>query len=250
MSRTAEHDDAPAPTDLNSPRTLTVYRVVWGLVAAAAAFGLIVQTVLIFVGGTDANSGDSTAAQPLWLRLVNLFSYFTIQSNIVVLVAAALCAALVWRRSVAWEALRLDALLGITITGLVYELVLAGGSITGWASAANIALHYVVPWATVAAWLVLGPRPTLSWAALGWTFLWPVLWLAYTFVRGALTGWYPYPFLDVPTIGLARALVNAVVIVGFAFLLALGALWIDRHVRSVVKVPQEVPEKTPTTTTA
>ena len=56
--------------------------------------------------------------------MIQTLSYFTIQSNILVLVAAATVVVDPARDGRFWRILRLDALLGITITGLVFDLVL------------------------------------------------------------------------------------------------------------------------------
>lgn len=69
--------------------------------------------------------------------------------------------------------------------------------------------------------------------------LFPVLWLAYTLVRGALvedrTGrnFYPYPFLDVVEHGYARVVLNIVLVAVLFFVLALGALAADKRLRAV-----------------
>ena len=76
--------------------------------------------------------------------LVNLFSYFTIQSNILVLVAAI--ALRPDRRGAGWAVLRLAGLVGITVTGVVYATVLAGiadfSGIEWWY---DKTFHYAVP---------------------------------------------------------------------------------------------------------
>ncbi|MEU0468248.1 hypothetical protein ABZ215_29960 [Amycolatopsis sp. NPDC006131] len=89
-----------------------------GLVALVVIASLAVQLALIFTGGADANSGQAEALN-LGVRLWRLFSYFTIESNLLVLAAALV---LVWRTTFdgpVWRVVRLDALLGILITGLV-----------------------------------------------------------------------------------------------------------------------------------
>ena len=53
----------------------------------------------------------------------------------------------------------------------------------------------------VGAWLLVGPRPRAGWS-VAWTALaWPILWLVVILAQGAVTGWYPYPFLDVDAKG-------------------------------------------------
>ena len=73
-----------------------------------------------------------------------------------------------------------NALLGIIITGLVYETVLARlVDPQGWALVATIGFHYIAPWATLIGWLIFGPRPRIAWRTTLLAFIWPVLWLVY-----------------------------------------------------------------------
>lgn len=198
-----------------------------GAIAAVILASLVIQLVLIFTGGADANSGDSGTAVGVWTRLWRLFSFFTIQSNLIVLAVAV---GLVLRRArdgSLWRVVRLDSLLGIVITGLVFAIVLAPQvHLTGAALAATIGFHYISPWTTLAAWLFLGPRPRLTWQAVGYAFAWPVAWLVYIFTQGAFTNWYPYPFLDATDLGLPTALRNAtfVLILGLALAATLKTL--------------------------
>jgi len=54
--------------------------------------------------------------------------------------------------------------------------------------------------------------------------LYPFCYLLYSIMRGAITNYYPYPFIDVNKIGYAKTFTNA----GFVFIgfLLLGALFI------------------------
>jgi len=97
-------------------RRLAAARGVHAGVAAVIAISLIVQLVLLFEGGTDADSGHSEAAVAVGTRLVRFFSYFTIESNLVVLAVSVTLAARPERDGRAWRVARLDALLGIVIS--------------------------------------------------------------------------------------------------------------------------------------
>ncbi|MEU0468249.1 Pr6Pr family membrane protein [Amycolatopsis sp. NPDC006131] len=91
--------------------------------------------------------------------------------------------------------------------------------LTGAALAVTIGFHYISPWATIAASLLFGPRPRISWSTVAGAFVWPLAWLVYIFTQGAFTDWYPYPFLDVTKLGLGAAIRNAgrVVVLALAF---------------------------------
>ena len=45
--------------------------------------------------------------------------------------------------------------------------------------------------------------------------------IAYAMARGAITGFYPYPFIDVPALGIARVIVNALAILAGFFAIAI-----------------------------
>ncbi len=134
----------------------------------------------------------------------NFFSFFTIQSNILAAAMLALTAIVRRReRTRLFDAARGGVTLYIAITGVVFALLLSGlqedlQTTVPWA---DFVLHKLTPIVLVADWLLDPPRHRLSpWAAAAWLG-YPAAWLAYTLVRGADTGWYPYPFVDVDKLG-------------------------------------------------
>lgn len=210
-----------------SPQQATRIRGSHAILAAVIAISLIIQLILVFQGGTDSNTGNTydTVAEALW----RLFSFFTIASNVVVLVVSIQLVRRPDRDSVAWQALRASSLLSMVITGLVFAIVLAPKlHLVGWAFVATVGFHYIAPWLTLLLWLLFGPRPRFSDKALALAFIWPVLWLVYTFVVGALTDWYPYPFMNVTQIGYGSALLNSFLVLVLAVVLAFLLRWADR----------------------
>ncbi|KQY21373.1 hypothetical protein ASD16_18940 [Cellulomonas sp. Root485] len=192
-------------------------RTLHAIVLVAAVVGLSLELV------------RALTSDDLGTRLVRLFSYFTIQSNVLAAIAAGM---LLWRpdrRGRVFAVLRLDALLCIAVTGIVYHAVLAGlQELTPSGALANLMLHTVVPVGTVVAWLVVGPRPRLSPAVVGWSLVYPLGWIAYTFLRGAVVDWYPYPFLDVSEIGLQSAMVRTGVVAVIFLALAFAVLGLEK----------------------
>lgn len=157
-----------------------------------------------------------------WERFV---SYFTIQSNVAALLASL---AVVRGRPLdtPWgRALRLAALVGMTVTCIVYIVVLSGDSTsTGLDQVTNLMLHYIGPPLFVLTWVIFGPWLSLSVADIPRALVWPALWIVYTLIHGAITDWYPYPFIDVVTKGYGKVIVNIAAITVFA--LILNALYI------------------------
>lgn len=191
---------------------------------------LLIQLWLVFTGGPDPNTGDTVASVGIGTRLVQTISFFTIQSNLLVLAMAIGLVLDPARDGRLWRVLRLDALLGITITGLVFDTILIHYvHPSGWQLVATIGLHYVAPWLTLLGWVLFGPRPRIDPVTVAWSLLWPAAWIAYTFLRGALVDWYPYPFLDVQVIGLGAALRNTAVVLVVAAVLLAGFAFVDRR---------------------
>jgi hypothetical protein len=194
-----------------------------GALAVVVLAAFVTQIVLLVVD--EASTTDPDAS--MLTRFIRFFSYFTIQSNLFVVVTAISLALVPRRDGPLWRVARLDALLGIVITGIVFELVLAKDiHLSGAAWWANVGFHYFSPWAVLVGWLLFGPRPRIDWRTFGFAFVWPVLWIVYTFVHGAISDWYPYPFLDVNLHGYGTAIRNTflVVVMGLVIGLVLKAL--------------------------
>nr|WP_246286816.1 Pr6Pr family membrane protein [Schumannella luteola] len=166
-----------------------------------------------------------------------MFSFFTILSNVLVLVAAIGAALGRDTRPGAgrgWRLLHLDALLSIVVTGSVFGFVLAPGlQLRDEAVVATALFHNVSPVLFALAWLVFGPRRWWSIRIAALAFIWPAVWLAFTFTRGAITDWYPYPFLDVNQVGAGTAALGALAVVAFAVVLTAVILVIDRFAPSL-----------------
>ncbi|GAA0386136.1 Pr6Pr family membrane protein [Streptomyces luteireticuli] len=193
------------------------------LVALAALTGVVLDTI---------DSDD----------LGRLFSYFTVQSNLLLAVASAWSAHRAWTgRPALSPRITGAALLYISITGLVFHFVLSNDSSgfsmtsdrTPLESVANQLLHTVTPLAAAFDWLVLtAPGGFLLRHAWQW-LAYPLFYLPFALIRGAFLdpgtdGRYPYPFLDVDLHGYAGIATNAVVF-GLAFYaLALTLTLADR----------------------
>ena len=198
------------------------------VVGILAALGM--QIALLLAGGPDVNAVTGGAATDLPTRFVNLFSYFTIQSNLLVLASALPLVFAPQHDGALWRVLRLDALIGIAVTGIVFATVLATlVDPSGAAAWTNAGFHYFAPVWALAGWLLFGPRPRITWRVVALAFAWPSAWIFYTLVRGAAIDWYPYPFLDAGTLGYARVSVNVAVILAGSLVLSAVLLAIDRR---------------------
>jgi hypothetical protein len=219
------HAAGPVGRDVAPPgrRSGTgVARSLHALVALVALTGVAMELVIALTGG--AGTAPSHAE-----RVVRLFSYFTIQSNLLVGVVSLLLALDPRRDGRVFRVARLDALLCIAVTGIVYTTVLRGlQDLSAAGQVSNLLLHLLSPLLAVAAWGLVGPRPGVTSETVWWSVAYPLAWIAYTFVRGAVVGWYPYPFLDVGRLGYGPALVNTAVVAA----VFLGLAWLVKVVDS------------------
>lgn len=207
-----------APGSLADPRrrhALTL-RAFYLPLAALVTFALVAQ-LFVTLARHDLTTGT---------RLVRLVSFFTVQSNILVAATSWGLVLRPQRGGLLWRVLRIDAIAGIAVTGIVYSIALSGlQTLHGWAQFCDVVFHYVSPFATVVGWLLLGPRGRVDRQAVLLGLVWPVLWFGYTLVHGAISDWYPYHFIDVGQHGYPHALLNAL-IVTLLLGLVLGLIWL------------------------
>lgn len=205
----------------------------------ASVVGVLIQ-LLVVIAGTSTVSDDPPAE--LGVRLWHFVSYFTILSNLLVIASVLPLITDPRHDGRRWRVLRLAALVMITVTGLVHWFLLRPlSTLTGLEAVGDVLVHVAVPVLTVVGWLVFGPRPRIEGRTVAWSLVWPIGWLVHTLLIGALTGWYPYPFLDVAARG-----VGPVAITGGAIALLLtglsSACWrLDRVLR-----PRPAPDGRPT----
>jgi hypothetical protein len=188
-----------------------------------ARAGSIVATVAAIVAqvavGVSAGVFDPT----------RFFAYFTIQSNLIGVAALVAAVLAKGRRSQRVELLRGAAAAYLTVTFLVVIALLSNvdvGLQLGWV---DFVLHKLFPVVVVADWLLDPPHHRLtSRDALVW-LAYPVVWTVATLIRGAVDGWYPYPFLDPAHGGYGQvAITVAAITLGF-FVIAAAYVWLGNR---------------------
>jgi len=194
-------------------------------IAGLAWFALGLQLLLTFENPANLPGG-------LAERLNNLVSYFTIWTNF--LVAASLTVVLVAPDGRLARRLRTSEFLtgvavAIAFVSLAYELLLRGlWKQSGWYWVADTLFHDVVPAGFLLLWLRfvpkggLGPRHLTAW------LLYPTVYFVYVLLRGLVVGRYPYPFMDVTSLGYAHTVINALGLLLMVALLGGVFLGIDR----------------------
>jgi hypothetical protein len=188
------------------------------LVAAVAMFALALQYVLL-VRMTLGTIGP-------FLATVRFFSYFTILSNLLVLLVTATFAFVPGSGLGRWFAralVRGAVALYIGVTFAIYARILSAlwepQGAQWWADSS---LHYAVPVLYLSWWLLAVPHGALRWSDLLRWLLFSFAYMCWVFLRGAWVHEYPYPFLDLGVVALPDVLRNCAGVL--AAFLALGAV--------------------------
>lgn len=208
-----------------------------GITAGVAATALVLQFVLVWQGQAVL---DETAVPTRGTRVARYFCYFTILSNfLVALTAARLALGEPLGRT--WRVLRVNAVTGIAVTGVIHWFLLRPLlDLTGWNVVADTLLHVVVPVLAVLGWVVLGPRLVLDPRELALTAIFPAIYLVATLAHGAATGWYPYPFIDVGQLGYGHTLVNAAGVVLLLVALSAGVWGVEQRRRDATPAQDRI----------
>jgi hypothetical protein len=206
-------------------------RIWFGATALVVFFGLVVQ--LFVVADLETGFFDTRAE-----RVLNVFAFFTIQSNIILGLTCLLLAIDPDRSSTVFRVLRLTGVVAIAITGVVYHSALSHLiDLESWALVADNATHTIAPVMGVAGWLMFGPRGQASAWIVWLSAVFPVGWCLFTLIRGAIIDWYPYPFIDVGALGYAKVFANCVWIAVLYVGVASAARVLDRWLERVGRVP-------------
>jgi hypothetical protein len=167
------------------------------------------------------------------LPALNFFSYFTILSN-------TLAGIILWRAAwlggtgrvapVALEGLRFAGTLYMVVVGLVFIALLRGAELGILRPWINTTHHYIMPLVMLADWVLYPPGALPDRRTMGFALLFPLAYVGYSLIRGAATGWYPYPFFNPVTVGgygtVAAFIVGMTVTIALA---GLGIVWLARR---------------------
>lgn len=159
-------------------------------------------------------------AHGIWMY----FAFFTILTNL--LAALVLTAPLLAPQSRAGRFCAHSGTIGgvavnIVLVGIAYNLLLRGlWHPRGLQLVGDVLLHDAMPLVFLGySWLSAGIAAATFAARALWA-AWPVVYFGYAMLRGALSGFYPYPFLNVAHLGYERVLVNAIAILAGYFVIA------------------------------
>lgn len=166
-------------------------------------FALISQFYLIL-----QNSENSVAE-----NIIRYFSFFTILTNIMLAVCATV---LLLKPKSKWgnffsRPSTLTALtVYITIVGVAYNTILRFlWQPQGLQWITDELLHLIIPVLFILLWCLYVAKSQLEYKQAFTWLIFPIIYIIYTAIRGAITDYYPYPFTDVTQLGYGRVGLNS-----------------------------------------
>lgn len=205
------------------------------LIAALAWLGPALQYGLMVHDETLASGA---------VKSVEFFSYFTILSNILAAVVLTAPLAAPTSRVATWaerSSTRISLAVYLSITAAIYHTLLAGlWDPKGWRLVSDILLHTVTPTLFLIDWLMRGGQGEAGRATAAKALVFPAIYGAWTLAHGALSGFYPYPFLDVGKHGYLSVIVTMLVMAG-GFLLVALAFMVVHQARARLAIGRGTP---------
>jgi hypothetical protein len=203
-------------------------RVLMVATALSAWFALLLQFPLA-IATSRANGVTVISA------VIAYFSFFTILTNLIVALGLSFSLLAPNSRRGRYFSSALvtsGTALYIAMVGAVYSLLLRHlWNPEGFQRIADVVLHDVVPVMYVAYWLVFIPKSGLRWKdTLTWS-IYPLVYLAWILMRGAVSGSYPYPFVDAGQIGYPQVLLNSAMLLASFLVVGLAVVAVARWLR-------------------
>jgi len=166
--------------------SLTAKRTALAIAAVAAA------TLLLRIYLASSDHGSVLAA------VSYLSQFFTILTNALVMIVMLFIGL---GRRVRSDILTVT-IVAITCVGILYHTLLAHlWSPQGLAMIADQGVHTVVPVLALIWWLVFADMCAVKWADSLRSAIWPLIYVSYALIRAEFTNFYPYPFLNLTTLG-------------------------------------------------
>jgi hypothetical protein len=177
-------------------------KVYLALLSVVAWFTLIFQFYLHI----------SSGAAPKAELITRFFSYFTIDSNLLV----ALCCTSIFvipktriGKFFATTSVKTAISIYILVVALIYNTVLRFlWELQGWSIVLNELLHVIVPFMFLLYWIYFVPKYELKWNNIWAWLVFPTTYTIFVLVRGSQVDFYPYPFLNITKLGLEKVLLN------------------------------------------
>ncbi len=158
--------------------------------------------------------------------VIHYFSFFTILTNLIV----AICSTILLAANKAsvlysffFKTTTLTAIVVyILIVGIIFNVMLRPViHMNGMQEISSDLLHVASPLLFLIFWIIFVPKENMK---RRYAFIWliyPVIYIICTIIHGLITGFYPYPFININKLGFGKAIFNGLIILLSFFILSL-----------------------------
>ena len=224
MDKTENHPSIITDTQSDKQRVFKIITIVFRVIFLLTCWtGIVTLFYPIFVSiFTDGISWSS----------FNIFNYYTTQSNLLITIWITI-ATIFWKRSnkmkILHNAIHGAVTLYIFITFLIFATLLESMyDPVGFYLAQSIITHYIVPILAFIDWLLMEINRKSRWIYLVYWLCYPLIYLSYSLIRGAIVNEYPYPFLDLNELRVGMFLLNILGITTVFLLIGSGFIGLNR----------------------
>ncbi|HVZ95614.1 MAG TPA: Pr6Pr family membrane protein [Chitinophagaceae bacterium] len=163
-------------------------------------FELIAQFYLIIINRTTS----------ITETIIRYFSFFTILTNLLVTICIT---ALLFARAGNFftrPGTITAAAVYITIVALVYNIILRSlWRPAGLQQFVDELLHSIVPVLYLIYWIIWIPKTDIPVKKVPAWLIYPFVYLVFILIRGIFSLYYPYPFVDVASLGYKKVFINS-----------------------------------------
>jgi hypothetical protein len=193
------------------------------LFAAIGWFAVIAQYILM-IENRITSVGETT---------IRFFSFFTILTNSLVAIYFSYLALKSKQRHLKLfdNPGSLTAIaVYIAIVGLVYQFVLRQiWEPTGLQMVVDELLHSVAPICVIFFWYLYENKSETHWRNIPSWLIYPLVYLAGVLIRGNVSEFYPYPFINVTELGIQKVIINGFLLLAIFFVLSMIFIGIGKR---------------------
>ncbi|CAN5624989.1 Pr6Pr family membrane protein [soil metagenome] len=170
---------------------------------------------------------------PVMESTIRFFSYFTILTNALV---AVYFTVLFFSKHIPYFIKSNPGLLTaitvyITLVGLVYQVVLRQvWEPQGIQMIVDELLHTIIPLLVIVFWALYETSIAIQYSKILLWSVYPLVYLVGILIRGSFSGYYPYPFVDVNSLGLTHTLLNAALLLVLFSMMATVFIFVGKKV--------------------
>lgn len=195
-----------------------------------AAVGFVIGLIGLLIQFSLTIPASLEAGRNIVMALVHFFSYFTILTNLIlVLVYAAVVFDTPFLSLFRKPETRVMIAALIALVMIFYHLILAPiWQPEGMWKVADVVLHYVTPLFYLVWFGVLRYSRAVGFTAIPKMLIFPLAYVAYILIRGAIINEYPYAIFEAHVVGYSKVALNSTVMLIAVIVLMAVAIFVDR----------------------